>query len=362
VTGVVAPDSVSAGLDMAWEADLFGAKRLATAASQADLEAEIENLRAARVSLVAETVLAYADLRVAEARLEVLEDSLSSREETSQLTSWREQAGLASRLEANQALSSLGQARAEQPLIEQVAAAARLRLALLTGEQPGALDDLLSGPERDIPIPQVGVSAGIPAETLNQRPDVRSAVRRLEAAWARLGAAEAARYPTVRLTGSLDAQSEDLSNLFDIDSMVASLISGITAPIFESGRIRSNIEVREAQWEQAVLGYRGTVLEALSEVERALVDHHAATNRIVALEEAVAAAAEAADLADQRYEAGLVDLLSVLDTQRTLFGLEDQLAVARGERLKAFSNLYRALGGGWGAAPDEPVAEGGTHA
>ena len=130
-------DSVSASLDVAWEADLFGAKRYSLAAGQADLEAEIENLRAVRVSLVAETVLAYTDLRVAEARLRVLESNVSSREETSRLTDWREQAGLASRLEANQALSSLDQARAGRPALERIATDARLRLTLLAGESPG---------------------------------------------------------------------------------------------------------------------------------------------------------------------------------------------------------------------------------
>jgi multidrug efflux system outer membrane protein len=211
----------SASLDMVWEIDLFGAKRLSLEASQADLKAEIENFRAAQVSLVAETVVAYADLRVAEARLRVLDKSLLSREETYQLTDWREQAGLASRLEANQALSSLGQARAERPAIEQIATEARLRLNLLAGEMPGALDELLSRPDSEpaIPVPPNAVSIGIPAETLRQRPDVRSAERQLEAAWSRLGVAEADRYPTLQLTGSLDAQSANFGDLFDIDSI-----------------------------------------------------------------------------------------------------------------------------------------------
>ncbi len=358
----IARDSVSASLDVAWEADLFGAKRYSLAAGQADLEAEIENLRAVRVSLIAETVLAYTDLRVAEARLRVLESNVSSREETSQLTDWREQAGLASRLEANQARSSLGQVRAERPATDQIATEARLRLDLLASEVPGALDELLATPAPGIPAPPESVSVGIPAATLRQRPDVRSSERQFEAAWARLGAAEAGKYPTFGISGSLDAQSDSLANLFDLDAVFANLVSGLTAPIFESGRIRDNIAVRDAQLEQAALNYQSTVLGALAEVERALSSFRTAEERIVELEDAVGAAAEAAELADRRYAAGLVDLLSVLDTQRTVFSLEEQLVIARGERSRAFSDLYRALGGGWDFVSVEPVTDGGSNA
>lgn len=361
-------DQWAAGLDMAWEADLFGAKRLNLMASQADLEVEIENLKAIRVSLVAETVVAYAELRTAEARLQVLDESLTSREETSQLTDWRAQAGLASRLEVNQAASSLSQAQAERPLIEQSAIDAHLRLDLLAGEAPGALDGLLKavGSRAVLPVPPPDIAAGIPADTLRQRPDVGGAERQLTAAAARLGAAEAGRYPSLRLSGSLDAQSTDLEDLFDLDSMLGHLLAGLTAPIFESGRIRQNIAVRDAQWQQATLAYRSTVLGALSETERALASFRASQERLAALEVAAEVAAEAAELADQRYEAGLVDLLSVLDTERTLFNLEEQRTLAQGDLLKAFSNLYRALGGGWESHPHEtsPVpnaTQGASH-
>lgn len=349
---VVASSISTASLEVAWEADVFGSNRASLAASQADLEAETENLRAVRVALVAETVVAYADLRVAEASLAVLDESLSSREETFRLTSWREQAGLASRLEANQARSSLDQARAARPALQQEAVDARLRLVLLAGEPPGALDELLtvSGPKAGIPAPPGALSVGIPADALRQRPDVRSAERRVEAAWARLEAAEADRYPTLRFTGSLDSRSEGLSDLFDVDSAFANFLAGLAAPIFESGRIRENIALNEAQWEQAALAYRGAVLEALSEVELALASFRFSQERIAALEAAVISAAEAAELAEQRYAAGLVDLLSVLDTQRTLLSIEDQLITARGGLLSSFSGLYRALGGGWSAA------------
>jgi outer membrane protein TolC len=235
---------------------------------------------------------------------------------------------------------------------------------LLAGEMPGAFDELLSSPdfERQLPTPPDAISVGIPAETLRQRPDVKSSERQLEAAWSRLGVAKAGKYPTLQLTGSLDAQSDNLADLFDIDSIYANLLSGLTAPIFESGRIRENIAIREAQWEQAAIAYRSILLQALSEVERSLSSFQYSQKRIMALEEAVRAAAEAAELADQRYAAGLVDLLSVLDTQRTLFSIEEQLVTAKGELLKNFSNLYRALGGGWEPVSQNHNTTGGSDA
>ncbi|MEM8995424.1 MAG: TolC family protein [Acidobacteriota bacterium] len=349
--GDLAPSTYrfSASVEISWVADLFGANRRAFEASQADLEAEVENLRALRASLAAETVAAYADLRVAQARLRVLDRSLESRVETSQLVNWREQAGLASRLEVNQVLSQLDQARAGRPLNERAETDARLRLHVLAGATPGTLDELLAAPAEDpsMPEPPESIAVGIPAEALRQRPDVRAAERELEAAWARLGTARADRLPKLQLTGSLDADSTELADVFDLDSLFANLLAGLTAPIFQSGRIAEGIAVQEARWRRAAVAYESTVLGALAEVEGALVAFRSARSRMASLDAASRAAAEAAELADQRYEAGLVDLLSVLDTEQTVFSSEEQLEIARGDLLTAFSTLYRAVGGGW---------------
>lgn len=350
-------DQFSASFDTAWEADLFGAKRLSLAAGEADLAAGIEDLYAAQVSLVAEVVVAYTDLRVAEARLAVVDESLESREETYSLTDFREQAGLTTQLEVNQALSNLEQTRAGRSSLELSRINAELRLDLLTGRPPGGLESLLSV-SGDLPEPPDSITVGLPAEALGRRPDVRAAARRLDAALAQLGVAEAARYPTLRLTGSLDGQSSDLEDLFDADSFVANLLAGLTAPIFQSGRIQQNILVEQARVEQSSLAYGDQVLQALSEVESALASWHLNRQQLQALDEAVGAAREAAELAEQRYESGLVDLLVVLDSQRTLLTLEEQHVSARGERVIAFSNLYRALGGGWDADTNQDVGAG----
>ncbi|MEM9291800.1 MAG: efflux transporter outer membrane subunit [Acidobacteriota bacterium] len=343
----------SASLSASWEADLFGAKSWALAASEADLAATVEQQNAARVSLVAEVVVAYSDLRVAEARLAVLDESIATREQTYQLTEFREIAGLTSRLEVDQALTSLEQTRAGRWSLEQGLVNARLRLELLAGELPGSFDELLSPvadeASRGVPTPPEGLAVGLPAEALERRPDLRAAFDQLDASLARLGVAEAARYPTLRLSGSIDSQGSDFADLFDADAFLANLLAGLTAPIFESGRIEQNILVEQARVEQQALATRDLMLEALFEVERALSSLRSVGEQITALVGAIEAAQDTADLADERYRAGLVDLLVVLDSQRTLLSLQEQQVAALGERAVAFSNLYRALGGGWEA-------------
>ena len=355
----------SGSFETAWEADLFGAKRLSLRAGESDLAASVEDLHGARVSLVAEVVIAYTDLRVAEARLRVVDDNLESREETYSLTNFREQAGLTTALDVSQALSNLEQTRANRVTVELGRTNAELRLALLLGQTPGTLDSMLAAessaePSVDLPTPPQSVTVGLPADALRRRPDVRAAGLRLDGALARVGAAEAARYPTLRLTGSLDGQSADLEDLFDVDSFLANLLAGLTAPIFQSGRIEQNILLEETRLEQSALAYGDSILQALSEVESALASWHSIRHQIDALDRALAAAREAAELADQRYEAGLVDLLVVLDSQRSLLSLEEQHVAARGERAIAFANLYRALGGGWISGPTDSAATSGA--
>ncbi|MEM6455416.1 MAG: TolC family protein [Acidobacteriota bacterium] len=356
-------EGYAASFTASWEADLFGEKRATRAASEADLAASVAQLDDARVSLIAEVVVAYADLRAAEARLRVIDDSLASRDATYRLTGHRERAGLASQLEVDQALTSREQTRASRSTFVRRAIDARLRLTQLAGQPPGAFDDLLTSPDGDstphaVPTLPAALDLGVPAEALARRPDVRAAAHRLDATLARRGVAEAARYPTLRLTGSLDGQSGDLSDLFDADAFFANLLAGLTAPVFESGRITQNIHIEQARVEQEALAYRDRVLQALAEVESALASLRTVGHELDALDDAIRSARAAATLADQRYAAGLVDLLVVLDSQRTLLNLQEQHVAAQGERVVAFSNLYRALGGGWETGADR----GGDHA
>ncbi len=347
----------SAGFDASWEPDVFGGARRGLEAAEADLGASAETLRDTRVSLAAEVARNYVELRTGERRLAIAEASLAAQAETHDLTRWRREAGLVSELDETQARTLLEQTRAGLPALRTAIVEARHRLALLLARPPGEVDARLQA-TGTIPGAADRVATGIPADTLRSRPDVRAAERRLAAQTARLGEAEAARYPSFRLTGSLGLEALALDRLFSGNAGTHALLAGITAPVFDAGRIRSNIAVQDARLEQARLGYEAAVLAALHDVENALVALAHSGQRRQELARATASARLAWQIAQHRYAAGLADFQSVLDSQRTLLGLEDQLAGVTGEHSAGQIRLYKALGGGWtpeAALPEEPA-------
>lgn len=346
--GTTSADAYSAGLDASWEADLFGRIRSSVEASTATLAATTEDFHSVQASLAAEVAAAYTSLRANEAKLAVLKQNITTREETAQLAAWRLKAGEADSLEATQSQSSLESARAGLPALEQAISQGKNELARLAGQSPGTLDALLAR-SRGVPVPPASLALGIPADVLRQRPDVRRAGHQVLAAAASTRATEATRYPSLGLSGSLGIDTLSVSRLFDPETAAASLAARITSPIFDAGRIRANIDAARAEEEQAVLAYRSTVLTALTETENALIACRRSAERLATLETATRLAREADLLARQRYEAGEIDFLDVLDSQRTLLGLEDSLLSTRTDRTTAFIRLYQALGGGWSA-------------
>jgi NodT family efflux transporter outer membrane factor (OMF) lipoprotein len=336
----------SAGFDANWEVDVFGGLRRGVEAAAAEVGASEESLRDMRVSLAAEVVLNYVDLRAAERRLALTEASVAERRETYQLTQWRAQAGLVSELDVAQARTELENASAALPALRTGVSEAQSRIAVLLARPPGELQQRLAA-TADVPLAGSAATAGIPADVLRMRPDVRAAERRLAAQTARLGEAEAARYPRINLSGTLGLEALTFSGLGDSGADSHSLLGSVTAPIFHSGRIRANIEIQNALLEQARLAYEAAVLTALQDVENALVAVANARERHTQLMAATASAREALNIAEQRYASGLADFLSVLVSQRTLLALEIELASSTGALATAQIQLYKALGGGW---------------
>lgn len=337
--------SYSAGLSASWEVDFFGRNRQSVLAASAEAVAVRENLHSAQASLASEVALAYLDLRAAEERLEIVKRTLTTREETTRLASWRAQAGEIDALELRQAESSLESARSQLASQEQNIAQTKNRLALLCGRMPG---DLATG-SGGVPSPARRLAVGIPADTIRQRPDVRAAGHRWVAAVARTKSAEADRLPSLRLSGSLGIDTLTSDKLFNPESAAAGLVSGISGPIFDAGRIRANIAAQGAAEEQALLSYQSAVLTALSEVEDALIACRRTEERLATLEKAAFAAKEAARLASQKYRAGVIDITTVLDTQRSDLALQESVAAVKADRAAAHIQLYKALGGGWSA-------------
>lgn len=336
----------SAGFDASWEIDVFGGTRRGVEAAEADLAASESSLQNARVSLAAEVASNYIELRALQARLGIARGNLVSQSETLQIAAWRAQAGLASSQDVAQARSNREQTRAQLPVLETSLAETGHTLDILLGRTPGTLHARLAetGPLPSVPEK---IAVGIPADTLRQRPDVRAAERALAAETARVGVAEAARYPSFKLSGSIGLEALKLGALGNSGAAASSLLAGITAPVFNAGRLRAQVEIQDAVREQAQVAYEKSVLSALQDVENALVALSRNHQRVEALSNAAASARVAAELARQRYNAGLIDFQSVLDTERTLLSSEDSLASARASHVQALIRLYKALGGGW---------------
>lgn len=337
-----------AGFDASWEPDVFGGQRRAVEAADADLEAATQDLHAAQVSLAAEVALEYVNVRSLQARLAIARGNLAAQTETLQLTQWRTQAGLTSSLDVEQARTSVEQTRAQLPALETSLAQSRNRLSVLTGVAPGTLDERLAAAAPVPPIP-ASLAIGIPADTLRQRPDLRAAERRLAAETARVGEAEAARYPALALTGSIGMESLTFAGLGDSGALVARAAAQLAATIFDAGRLRARVQIQDAVQERALHAYESAVLSALEDVENALAQWRHAAERRAALADAAEAARNASLLAQHRYAAGITDFQTVLDTQRTLLAAQDGLEATGADQALAFIRLYKALGGGWNA-------------
>ncbi len=336
----------SAGFDASWEIDVFGGVRRSVEAAEADVEASVASLENTQVSLASEVALNYVDVRTRQILLGIARDNLTSQSETLQLTDWRAQAGLVSSQDVEQARSNREQTRALIPALEASLAEAEHTLDIVLGKVPGTLHARLAA-TGELPTVPAQIAVGIPADTLRQRPDVRAAERKLAAETARVGVAEAARYPSFTLSGSIGLEALTLGALGSSDAVASSLFAGITGPIFDAGRRRAQVEIQDAVREQALVAYEQTVLTALQDVENALVSLVRNRERVEALANAVESVRNAAQLARQRYSAGLIDFQSVLDSERSVLVLEESLASARANGVQTLIRLYKALGGGW---------------
>ena len=339
-------NSFQVGLDAGWEPDLFGRLDAGVQASEADARAAQASLEQVHVSLSAEVALQYIALRSLQQRLAIAQRNLETQQQTLQITDWRVQAGLATSLVAEQARAAAEQTAAQVPQLQASLAQARHALAVLTGQAPAALDAALAAPQA-VPQPSQALALDIPADTLRQRPDVRVAQERVQAALARVSQADAARYPSLRLSGSLGLRALTLGAMGDSASLVHSLLGSVAVPLFDGGATQAQVQVQQAALEQARQAYQLAVLTALKEVEDALVALQGEAARLAHLQQAAQAAGNAALLAQQRYASGLIDFASVLETQRTQLATQDALATSQSNLGSNHVRLFKALGGGW---------------
>jgi NodT family efflux transporter outer membrane factor (OMF) lipoprotein len=291
---------------------------------------------------------AYAQLRGFQRRLEIANKNIKTQQDTLDLTNARAKAGLGTELDVSRAAAQLETTKAVVPTLLSGIDVSIHRLSVLLGEEPGALRSEL---EKVSPIPSAGpeVDVGLPSDLLKRRPDIRRSEAQLAAATARIGEAKADLFPRFVLTGTAGRQATQLHDLTLGAGNFFSAGPGISLPLFTGGRIRSNIAVQTSRQREALIGYQSTVLNALEEVENALVSYSQEQERRDRLNDAVAQSQLAVDLATEQYKAGLVDFLSVLDAQRDLYANEDQLVQSQTTVTTNLVGLYRALGGGWSA-------------
>jgi multidrug efflux system outer membrane protein len=344
----------SAGFPISWEIDLFGRIRREKEAAFAAYLATEEGRRAAMITLVADVASTYLFLRELDLQLDVARRTVQTNEETVRFYETRLKGGVSNRLEVDRAVANRSRTATIIPQIEQQIGVAENALSLLLGRPPGPIERGEALTDQHVPP---GVPAGLPASLLERRPDVLAAEELLVASNANVGAAKALFFPTISLTGVLGTLSGDFSNLLKADANLWQVSPSLFAPIFQGGRIRRNYDAAKARYEQALAQYQKAALNSYREVANALISVKKLGEARLELEDGVEALTDAAALARSRYDTGLANYLEILNADQQLFDQELQLAQVRGEEMRAFVELYRALGGGWQVEPGSTPAQ-----
>lgn len=334
------------GFDASWEIDLWGKIRRGVESANATSIAAEESRRGVLLSTLAEVARQYVTLRGVQTQSRIARDNVRIARDSLKLTRQRESGGVTTNLDVANASAQLSETEAQIPALEQQEAQLINALSLLVGMPPNGLRAELAAPKAVPPVPPT-VPVGLPSDLARRRPDVREAEANLHAATADIGVAEAAFYPSFRLTGSVGMQAVQFGRLFDLDARQYATGPGLTVPIFEAGQLKAGLRLTKARQKEVALVYQKTVLTALHEVDNALIAYHAEQERRRQLTEAVAQSRHALELAQARYAQGVADFLTVLDAQRTLLRNELELAGSTTIVSANLVVLYKALGGGW---------------
>lgn len=345
-SAAVTRNSFRAGFDSSWEIDLFGARDRAVEAATYGADAAVDDLDAVLLTLVGDVASGYVEARGLQARIALARRTARAQRETEALTRTRFQAGDISAIDTARATAQAASTEAQIPTLETALAQARHRLAILAGRPPAALRSVFARPAA-VPATPAPPRAGIPADVLRRRPDVRAAERLLAQATARIGEADAARYPSVSLTGSISTSALKLGDLAKNSAIGWSIGPSLSVPIFNGGELAAAVDAARARRDQSDAALRLAVLTALQDVEDALVGLRQERRRLASLSQAAAASGEATRLSRALYASGGASFLDVLDAQRSLYSAEDSLIQSRIALATQFIALNKALGGGW---------------
>jgi multidrug efflux system outer membrane protein len=334
------------GFSSSWELDLFGRVRRAVEQANASEAAQAEAANDALVMLESQVAQTYFQLRSSQQLAAQQQQDVQSDQLNLKLTQSRAAQGLTSDVDVQQAQTQLDTDAAQQPAYEKQVGESMNQLAILTGQQPGALNAMLATPAPLPPNPDV-IGIGIPSDLARRRPDIREAEDELHAATANVGVAVASFYPDISLTGSVGLRNTDASYLTNWSSLFYSAGPAVSLPIFEGGKLTANLRTARVQEATAALDYRNTVLNALNEVENALIAYRTDQTTASRITGTVQSAALSLHLALSRYQYGLDNYLPVLVANRTLVTSRQQLDQANLAVANDIVTLYTALGGGW---------------
>jgi NodT family efflux transporter outer membrane factor (OMF) lipoprotein len=346
------------GFDAAWEADLWGKYRRGVESDTASLLATVADYYAAIVSLTAEVARTYAVVRTFEVRIDLAVANAKLQEESLRIAESRFRNGATSELDVAQATTLLESTRASIPQLRSSLQQARNALSTLLGQPPGTVESLLMGP-KEIPKAPANVAVSVPAEMLRRRPDIRAAELNAAAQCARIGIAKAELYPSFSLFGAFGLWGNNTGrgshNLFSADSIFYAFGPRVNWPVLNYGRLTNNVRVQDALFEQALVNYHDTVLNAAQEVEDALSGFLNDQEALGLQERSVVAAQRSEEIAVVQYREGAVDFQRVVDAQRFLLQQQNELAQIRSSVSTNLIALYKALGGGWEVRRDQPV-------
>jgi NodT family efflux transporter outer membrane factor (OMF) lipoprotein len=332
--------------DVSWELDLWGRVRRELESADANVDAHSDLLRGVLLSVQAETAGDYIQLRAVQAQRATAEQNLAVAEHSLKLTSVRMTDGVATQLEVAEALAQVASVQARLPILQQQQSHLINALGYLLAQQPGTLNAELEKPQ-SLPVTPAQVPVGLPSELARRRPDIRAAEARLHAATAEIGVAKADFYPTITLSGNIGLQAMQFSQLGSWGSHLYNFGPSLNLPIFEGGRLKGQLALKEAQQQQAAIQFQQTVLKAWHEVDDAMVDYETYQQQRERLKVAVDNSQVALNNAQRQYVAGATDFLNVLTVQRTLLDAQQALVISDENVSLSLVQLYKALGGGW---------------
>lgn len=331
------------GFDASWEPDFWGRIRRSIEAADADVRQQAALLEWARLTLASEVAQNYFDLRSLQKQTAIQRDNIAALREQTALLQSRVQRGLNNSIELQRQQTELAAAEAQLPTLQAQSNAAIGRIALLLGEQPGALNTLLQAhTQAKTQLPDLQL--GLPSEVARRRPDILAAEAALHSATAQIGVAKASLYPSVRIGASFGSESYQGSEFASWGSRMWSIGPSLDLPIFDHGRRVSVVQLRELQQQEAAVNYQKTILAAWKEIDEALSHYAAAQQQVKALSQRAASTSEAHRLLQARYKRGLTDFSSVLDAQRSRLQAQSELAAAESDLNSRFVAVNKAIG------------------